>query len=249
MILSAESALQTFVRRLKALSPLSRVDIEALLALKAEVSRVSANRDIVLPGAPFEHAVLVASGLVGRYLQLADGRRQITAIHVLGEIADLHRVAAPTAGSALQALTNAAIVLVPGQQLRALAQTSPAISQAFWVYSAVDAAVLSRWAANLGRRDAKSRMAHLLCELGLRFESSGQAPRNEFLLELTQPQMADALGLTPVHVNRTLKALKSLGAIEIEGRIFRIPDWPQLAAIGEFDFNYLQLAAPAEMAA
>jgi CRP-like cAMP-binding protein len=249
MILSAQSALQTFVQRLKELSPLSHADIEALLALKAEVTRVGGNRDIVLPGAAFENAVLVASGLVGRYLQLADGRRQITAIHVPGEIADLHRVAAASAGSALQALTNAAIVRVSGPELRALAQASPAITRAFWVYSAVDAAVLSRWAANLGRRDAKSRMAHLLCEMALRLESSGQALRDEFLLELTQPQLADALGLTPVHVNRTLKALKELGVIETDGRIFRIPDWPRLAAIAEFDAEYLQITAPAGKAA
>jgi CRP-like cAMP-binding protein len=237
------------VQRLEALSPLAHADIDALLRLKAEVTRVSANRDVVLPGAPFENAVLVASGLVGRYFQLADGRRQITAIHIPGEVADLHRVAAPGAGSALQALTNAAIVLVPGRELRALVQASPAIAQAFWVYSAIDAAVLSRWAANLGRRDAKARMAHLLCEMGLRLESSGQASRDEFLLELTQPQMADALGLTPVHVNRTLKVLKSLGVVEIDGRIYRIPDWKRLAAIGDFDFDYLQLTAPAEKAA
>jgi CRP-like cAMP-binding protein len=249
MFLCAQSALQTFVQRLKTLSSLSHPDVEALLALKGEVTRVSANRDIVLPGAPFENAVLVASGLVGRYLQLADGRRQITAIHVPGEIADLHRVAAPTVGSGLQALANAAIVLVSGQELRALARTSPSITQAFWVYSAIDAAVLSRWAANLGRRDAKARMAHLLCEIGLRLEWSGQGLRDEFLLELTQPQMADALGLTPVHVNRTLKALKDLGVVAIEGRVIRIPEWARLAGIAEFDSEYLGIAAPAVKAA
>jgi CRP-like cAMP-binding protein len=249
MFLSAQSALRAFVARLNALSPLSLADVEALQTLKTEVVRVSASRDIVLPSSLFQHAVLVASGLVGRYVQLADGRRQITAIHVLGEMADLHRVASPSAGSALQALTNSVIVLVSGRELRALAQASPDITRAFWVYSAVDAAVLSRWAANLGRRDSKARMAHLLCEMGLRLESSGQALRDEFLLELTQTQMADTLGLTAVHVNRVLKSLKVLGVIEIEGRIYRIPDWPRLAAIAEFDSEYLQLSAPAERAA
>jgi CRP-like cAMP-binding protein len=249
MYLSASAALNNFVDRLAAISPLSRDDITALRGVNARVTRVSANSDIVLPGAQFEHAVLVASGLVGRYLQLSDGRRQITAIHVPGEIADLHRVATPRAGSALEALTNAAVVLLSGKELKAIALASPAITRAFWSYFAIDAAVLSRWAVNLGRREAKVRMAHLLCELGLRMEASGQGLRTDFLLELTQGQIGDALGLTPVHVNRTLKALKESGAVEIEGRIFRIPDWPRLAAIAEFDPEYLQIEPQADEAA
>ena len=249
MYLSANSALHAFVDRLRLLAPLSAGDVAALLGLPARSARVQPNADIVRPGAEFEHGVLVASGLVGRYLQLADGRRQVTAIHLPGEIADLHRVATPRAGSALQALTHAAIVLVPGRELKALALASPAITQAFWIYSAIDAAVLARWAVNLGRREAKVRMAHFLCEIGLRMESSGQGLRSDFLLELTQAQLGDALGLTPVHVNRTLKALREVGAVEVEGRIFRIPDWPRLTAIAEFDPDYLQIVAPTDEAA
>ena len=140
------------------------------------------------------------------------------------------------------------IVRISGQELRAAARASPAITQAFWVYAAVDAAILARWAANL-RRDAKARMAHLLCEVGMRMEHSGQGDRSEFLFELTQSQIGDALGLTPVHVNRTFKALRTIGVLETEGRIVRIPDWPRLAAIADFDPDYLQLEPPAEAAA
>jgi CRP-like cAMP-binding protein len=246
---SASAVLQAFVDRLHSLSPLSDDDVAALQGLRTQVTRVRTGVDIVLPGIEFEHAVLVASGLVGRYLQLSDGKRQVTAIHLPGEIADLYRVATPRAGSALQALTNAAIVLVSGRELKEVALSSPRITQAFWVYSAVDAAVLSRWAVNLARREAKVRMAHLLCEIGVRMESSGLGARTDFLLELTQSQIGDALGLTPVHVNRTLKALREAGAVEIEGRIFRIPDWARLAAIAEFDPDYLQIVPPAEEAA
>jgi CRP-like cAMP-binding protein len=249
MYLSADSALRAFVDRLGKLSPLSDADVAALLGLKAQISRVRANSDISMPGAQFEHAILVASGLVGRYLQLADGTRQTTAIHIPGEIADLHRVATPIAGSALQALTNAAIVRISGKELKALALSSPSLTQAFWVYSAVDAAVLAHWTVNLARREAKVRMAHLLCELGLRMEASNQGDRSEFLLELTQTQLGEALGLTPVHVNRTLKALRDAGIIEVEGRIYRIPEWTRLAAIAEFDAQYLQILPPSIEAA
>jgi CRP-like cAMP-binding protein len=249
MYLSAASALETFVERLNALAPLSQEDIGALKGLNGQIAQVRANSEIIMPGAQFEHAVLVATGLVGRYLQLANGERQITAIHVPGEIADLHRIAARSAGSALQALTNARILLISGQDLRAIVAASPRIAQAFWVYSAIDAAILSRWTVILARHEAKARMAHLLCEIGLRLEPSGHGLRNDFLLELTQGQIGDALGLTPVHVNRTLRALKEIGALEIEGRIFRIPDWPRLAAIAEFDPDYLQILPSSDEAA
>jgi CRP-like cAMP-binding protein len=249
MYLSANSALQAFVQRLQALAPLSGEDVDALLGLTAQVARVRANADIVGPGADFDHAILVSAGLVGRYLPLADGQRQITALHIAGDVADLHRVATPKAGTALQALTNAAIVKIPAKELKAIALTSPRITQAFWIYSAVDAAVLTRWAVNLGRREARVRMAHLLCEIALRMEAADQGTRTDFLLELTQAQLGDMLGLTPVHVNRTLKALKEAGAVEVEGRLYRIPDWPRLAAIAEFDDDYLQIVPAVEEAA
>ena len=248
MFPTAASALRSFADRLATLAPLAQTDLDALMGLTAQVTRVPANQDIIVPGAEFDYAVLVASGLVGRFLQLSDGRRQTTAIHLAGDLADLHRVATPKAGSALQALTNATIVRVSARELKAIALASPAITHAFWAYAAVDAAILARWAANL-RRDAKARMAHLLCEIGARMEYSGQGDRSEFLLELTQSQMGDALGLTPVHVNRTLKALKAVGAVEVDGRIFRIPDWPRLAAIADFDPEYLEIEPPAGVAA
>jgi CRP-like cAMP-binding protein len=109
--------------------------------------------------------------------------------------------------------------------------------------------VLARWAVNLGGREARVRLAHFLCEIGLRMEASGEGDRDDFLLELTQTQIGEALGLTPVHVNRTLRALKETGVIEVEGRIFRIPDWPRLAAIAEFEPDYLQIIPPTDQAA
>jgi CRP-like cAMP-binding protein len=246
---STKWAFETFVGRLGALSPLSRKDIAALLALPNEAARFRGNVDIELPGHGFEHACLVASGLVARFAQLADGSRQFTALHIPGDMADIHRIATPMAGSALQTLSTTTIVRVPAMSLRSVAFNSPAITQAFWAYSAVDAAVLAQWAVNLGRRDAKARIAHFLCEMGMRSEFSGQGSCNEFLLEASQGQIGDALGLTAVHVNRTLKTLKQSKVISIDGRIIRVRDWALLTAIGDFDPTYLQLQQPTQEAA
>ena len=242
-------ALEVFARRLSGLSPLSRGDIEALLALPGETVRLRGNVDIELPGQEFENAYLIATGLVARFIQLPDGRRQYTALHVPGEMADIHRLAAPRAGSALQTLATTMLMRIPAKSLKAVAFKSPAITQAFWAYAAVDAAVLAQWAVNLGRRDAKARMAHFLCEMSLRSEYSGHGTRAEFLLEASQGQIGDALGLTAVHVNRTLKALRQSNVVSIDDRIIRIRDWVLLAAIGDFDPRYLQLEPPEEEAA
>ncbi len=238
---STKWALETFVRRLASLSPLSEEDISSLLRLSAQPVRLRANCDIVLPGQEFEHACLVVTGIVARFVQLSDGRRQFTAFHMPGDIADIHRVARPSVGSALQTLGTATIVQVPASERKSLALTSPSIAQGFWAYAAVDAAALAQWAVNLGRRDAKCRMAHFLCEIGVRSEYSGVGTRNEFILEASQSQIGDALGLTSVHVNRTLKGLRESGLLSTEERIVRVPNWASLAAVGDFDPLYLQL--------
>ena len=238
---SVKWALEAFVQRLAALSPLSREDISVLLSLPGEAVHLRGNVDIEMPGQGFDHACLVTSGLVARFAQLSDGRRQYTALHIPGDMADIHRVATPLAGSTLQTLATATIVRVQAKNLKRAASNSATITQAFWAYSAVDAAVLSQWAVNLGRRDAKARMAHFLCEMGVCSEHSGDGDRHEFLLEASQGQIGDALGLTAVHVNRTLKVLRESNVVAIDGRIIRIQDWPLLSAIGDFDPRYLQM--------
>lgn len=238
---STRWALENFIGRLSALSPLTADDVAALSGLTVEPLRLRGNVDIVTPGQEFHDACLVVSGLVARFVQLRDGRRQFTAFHMPGEIADIHRVASPLAGSSLQTLCTTMIVRVPAAQLKAVALASLTITHAFFAYAAVDAAVLTQWAVNAGRRDAQSRMAHFLCEIAIRSEQSGQGSRDEFILEASQGQIGDALGLTSVHVNRTLKALKQSNAISIDGRIIRILNWPLLAAHGDFDEGYLQL--------
>ena len=246
---SAKWALEAFVERLGALSPLSPDDVTALLALPGEAVRLRGNVDIELPDQGFEHAFLVVTGLVARFAQLADGRRQFTGLYIPGDLADIHRIATPMAGSALQTLATTMVVRVPAKRLKSVAFNSPTITQAFWAYSAVDAAVLAQWTVNLGRRDAKTRMAHFLCEMGMRSEFSGQGARNEFMLEASQGQIGDALGLTAVHVNRTLKVLRQSKVVTIDGRIIRIHDWALLSVIGDFDPNYLQLQQPTREAA
>lgn len=238
---STRWALENFIGRLAALSPLSQDDAAAISGLTLEPLRLRGNVDIVAPGQEFHDACLVVSGLVASFVQLSDGRRQLTAFHMPGDIAGIHRVATAMAGSPLQTLSTATVVKVPVAQLKAIAFASPKITHAFFAYASVEASILAQWAVNVGRRDAQSRMAHFLCEIGIRSECSGLGSRDEFILEASQSQIGDALGLTSVHVNRTLKALRQSKAISLDGRIVRILNWPLLAAQGDFDQSYLRL--------
>ena len=243
------SPLERFANRLEALSPFSIGDREEFLRLPGDIIQAKANIDIVQQGAVPGHSYLVIEGIVGRFTQFRDGRRQITAVHIPGDMADVHAIAAPSAASPMQALTTSTLIRYPLTALRSLTRSRPALAEAFWAYSAVDAATVALWAANLGTRSASQRMAHLLCEMGLRMEDSGRGDRQNFTLELTQGQLGEALGLTPVHVNRTLKAFRTQGLAEIKVRDCQIPDWDALAQVGDFDRHYLKIHSPLLVAA
>lgn len=241
MVHDPHSAITIFVSRLHRRSSLSDAEANALLALRGTTSVVHANSDIVSPGEAPVHACLVLDGLAGRFSQLGDGQRQITALHVSGDMCDLHSLVTPNGGWALQALSPTVILKVPHSQLREIAHAFPNIAEAFWRDCSVDAGVLSQWVVNIGRRDARSRLAHLLCEMAVRLENAGLGSRTAFRLEATQAQLADALGLTAVHVNRTIQALRASGIVSINGHEIRIGDWDALVEMAGFDERYLQI--------
>jgi CRP-like cAMP-binding protein len=154
---------------------------------------------------------------------------------------DLHSVVAPTAAWGITAVTATTIVQVAHTGLRELVNTYPAVALAFWRDGTADASIIAKWVGNLGRQDARARLAHILCEFGIRMEQAGLGTRNSFDLKVTQEQFADALGLTPVHVNRTLQRLRAECLVATQGHRVEIPDWDRLVAVAEFDPAYLLL--------
>ena len=245
MTFSARSApLQTFVDRLDRRASLESEEAAAILSLPSVPARIRANHDFVHMGERTDHACLVVEGLVSRFGQTKGGARQITAMHIPGDMVDLNSVVVPEAGSALQALCVTTILRVPHRAMRAVAARYPAIAEAFWRECVIDAAILSQWVVNVGRRDARSRTAHLICEMASRYEAAGYPVARGFAFPATQNHLADALGLTAVHVNRTLKVLHAAGVMAVERGRVRILDRERLAEIGDFDPGYLQIAPP-----
>ncbi|QDP19934.1 Crp/Fnr family transcriptional regulator [Sphingomonas xanthus] len=222
-------------------SPLSSAERKAVLSLPGKELRTSAHRDIVRPGHCSKFSSLVVDGLAGRFDQLANGHRQITALHIVGDFCDLHSVAVPQTGWGIESLTETVVRLVPHEALLALSDSSMAIAMAFWRDTVVDASVLAKWNSALGRRSAKSRLAHLLCEMSLRFQQAGLGTDSDFHFPITQAQLADVLGITAVHLNRTMQALRQDGLLTTKGPHYHLPDRARLCRIAEFDDRYLLL--------
>lgn len=239
----SDPTLQQFLARLTSRSVLTAGEQHDLMNLPVHAQQVEANRDFVSLGEQVDHACFVVAGVVGRFDQTSTGGRQITALHIAGDMPDLHSVVQPTATSALQALSTATILKVPHSAIRSLASKHPGISEACWRDTMVDSMILAQWVVNVGRRSARTRIAHLLCEMACRYGAELRNNQVVFNLRMTQSHLADATGLTCVHVNRCLKALVSEGTT-FRGGTVRIGDWQRLTRIGDFDPTYLQMDTP-----
>ena len=236
----SRSNLELFLNRLNRRSVLNEEEQQAVLNLPGHAEQVQSNRDFVPLGTRVDHSCLVVAGIVGRFEQNRDGNRQITAVHIPGDMCDLHSVVQPMATSALQSLSVATILRVPHSAIRAIADHYPAVAEAFWRDCIVDSAILSQWVVNVGRREAKTRIAHVICEIATRLGANRAGDDFVFDLPVTQTQLGEVTALTAVHVNRTLQSLRAEGLIEWHQRVIRVPQWDALQQCGEFDATYLQ---------
>lgn len=115
---------------------------------------------------------------------------------------------------------------------------------AFWRSTLIDAAIYREWVINVGRREALSRMAHMLCELIYRLRSVGRIKDHVAEIPITQAALGDALGLSTVHVNRMLQELRRKGLIATSGARMHVLNWPDLVHAGDFDTIYLHQRNP-----
>jgi CRP-like cAMP-binding protein len=233
--------LALLLARLEELSPLDHADRAAILALPHTVRDLARHEYVVREGGKAEHSCLLIEGYLGRHKIVADGGRQIVSVHMTGEMVNMQNSLLGRADHSVQALTDARVALISGRAIVELAVARPAAAIAMWLDTLIDGAVFREWIANVGRRDASTRTAHLLCEFGLRQEKAGLGSRDRYDLPLTQSDLADALGLTPVHVNRTLKRLEAAGLISRDNRAVTISNWNALRKVGDFDPTYLYM--------
>jgi CRP-like cAMP-binding protein len=236
------SSLEPMLKKLQYWHELDADDRAAVLALPHTTKTMEPSNYIVREYDRAEHACVLLSGFAFRHKIVAGGHRQIVSIHMKGEAVDLQNSLLGKADHSVQMLTAGKIACIPRGAINRLAFERPAIGRAMWIDTLVDGSIFREWIANVGRRNGPTRIAHLLCEVALRMKVAGLGELTQYELPMTQEQLADATGLTPVHVNRSFKALQSQGLIQrVSPRSIRIGDWKKLTAAGDFNSGYLHL--------
>jgi CRP-like cAMP-binding protein len=226
--------------KLETVVNLPREDRAALAAIFGDARSLGARRHVIREGDKPEYVHLVVEGWAARYKLLPDGARQITAFLIPGDFCDLHVTILGEMDHSILTVTPARIAFIPRAKMEALIER-PNITRAFWWSTLVDEAVLRAWIVNVGRRDAQQAIGHLICELYVRMRNVGLADDNSFELPLTQEEMGDALGLTPVHVNRVLQRMRTEGLISFKHGSVTIHDYKALEKASGFNANYLHL--------
>jgi CRP-like cAMP-binding protein len=235
--------LERVVRRLESRTKLDGEDRAAIRALPLTYRTLEPAAYIVREGEAAEVCVLLLAGFAYRHKVTGDGERQIMSVHMPGEFLDLQNSLLGCADHNVQTLTRCEVASVPVSALRTLADERPRVGRAMWIDTLIDSAIFREWIVNVGRRDSISRISHLLCEFALRLEAAGLAEHRSYELPMTQEQIADCTGLTPVHVNRVLKELGRQGLISRDKRAVQILDWNRLQHIGDFNTRYLHFEA------
>lgn len=239
--LLATSPLNMLVRKLGSLISLSAEEEAAILALPASLREIRPDQDVVRDGDRPSQSCLVVEGFLCRYKDLATGTRQIHSIHVPGDMPDLQSLHLEVMDHGLATLTPSKVAMIPHDALRQLIRTYPRLCDALWRDTLVDAAIFREWIVNVGAREAYNRIAHLICEIFLKLRAIGLADGNTFELPLTQSEVAEATGLSTVHVNRSVMQLRADNLITWERGICTIENWEGLKQAAMFDPTYLHL--------
>ena len=236
-----DDVLAPMVRKLNQHIPLDRADCDAILALPASQRRLQAHQYLVWDGDRPQHTCLLLSGFAVRHKVAGNGSRQILSIHMKGDVLDLQNSLLGIADHNVQMLTNGDVAMIPVEEMRKLAFDRPSVGLAMWKETLIEASIFREWMVNIGRRDARTRIAHLLCEIAQRMQVAGLAQHTRYELPITQEQLADSVALTSVHVNRTLMRLEKEELITRTKREITITDWARLASVADFDARYLHL--------
>ncbi|MGN6850440.1 MAG: Crp/Fnr family transcriptional regulator [Sphingomicrobium sp.] len=227
--------------KLQAFTRLSAEDVAALQRLTRNVRTVEARRDLLREGEVPVHVHLILRGWACRYKSLPDGKRQIVSLMVPGDLCDLNNYVLREMDHSVGAITLLRVSIISREEMEALSADHPRVAQALIWDELVEQATQREWLLNLGQRSAYARIAHLILELFLRLRTVGLTDGRSCDFPLTQNDLADATGLTAVHVNRMLQELRADGLIELERKRLFLPDIEALKAAAMFNPNYLHL--------
>jgi CRP-like cAMP-binding protein len=234
-------SLHRLIKKLESVTTLSEDERKSLLELPVKVTALGADEDIVREGDKPSQCCLLVEGFLCRYKILPNGNRAILAFYVPGEIPDVHSLHIDVMDDSLGTVAPSKVAFIAHDAMKQLIRQHPGIGDAFWRDTLIDAAIFREWIVNVGSREAYSRIAHLLCEIFLKLKAVGLTEGNSFDFPITQSKLAEATGLSTVHVNRSVQALRADGVIELERRRCTILNLERLKEAAMFDPTYLHL--------
>ena len=228
-------------RNLREHSKLSQEDVEQITKLSHLVRQYEPSDDLIRQGDRPKAAVLVLSGMVGRYHLLGNGRRQYLSFHIIGDMPDAQGLFIDQMDHTVCAMGRAVVAFIPHGDMVKAFKSRPQLSFAVWRETLIDAAIFREAITNNSSRPVHMRMAHLFCELFYRARASGVTEQNRVNLPLNLIQLGETLGMAIATVNRTLQQLRTTGSVDFRDGVLTIKNWDKLVQIGEFDPRYLHL--------
>lgn len=233
------------LRKLQLLGNLSEEEKHALIEAIDQPKLVGAGVDLVRDGNWPEFSSCILMGFAYRHKLLQNGRRQILSFQIAGDMSDLHGFILKRMDHTVTTLSPCTVGTIPHHRLKEITDRFPNLTRTLWRDTMMESAIFREWLIGVGRRPAITRVAHLLCEQFYRMKMVGLAKDDSITLPITQTDLADSLGLSLVHANRTLQELRGMSLLELKSKTLTILDWERLQEIAEFEPSYLHYS-PAE---
>lgn len=230
---------QRLVSKLGSIFLLTDEEKQALLSMPMQIIDLKKNKDVVRVGDQPNQCCLVLGGFACVYKISMEGKRQIMALHVPGDIPDLQSLHLKRLDINIASISPCTLGFIQHEELHRLCEHHPRLTAVLWRETLVQSSIFREWLLNIGQRSAYARIAHVICELMLRLKAVGLTKGNTFDMPVTQAELADATGITPVHVNRVLQTMRADGLVSTEKHQITVTDWYQLQEAGEFDPLYL----------
>jgi CRP-like cAMP-binding protein len=220
---------------------LTAAERDAIKALPVRQETVKADQSILREGDRPKRSCLLVEGLACNSKVTFAGGRQILAFHLPEDMPDLTSLHLEVRDSDTWALTVCTLAFVDHDELDSFCDANPRLGKFLWRSTLVDASIHREWTVNVGRREGLNRVAHLSCELMLRMHTLGRARDGTCALPLTQGDLAEATGLSNVHINRMIQELRRLELISFIRGQLTVHDWDALADLAHFRDKYLHL--------
>ena len=237
----ADGLLRPLIRKLGQAANLTSAAEKALLKLQPLVKDFRPDEPIVREGDRPTHVAVVITGFVYRYKMVDAAKRQIIAFHIPGDMPDLQGLHLDVMDHGVATCVHSQIAFIPHATIFPLMEKHPSLAHSLWREAQIDSAIFREWVVNVGRREGPSRTAHLFCEMLTKAKAVGLSEGDQCDLPVSQTELADATGMSAVHLNRVVQQLRQDNLIRLHRKRLSVLDWERLKELGDFDPTYLHL--------